>query len=212
MCFLFLINSLLVHSIAYYFLNKGLNSGTYNQYLKPRYFISIGILSTLVVLPFTIYHFVVFNYYALQGGRFLNFWINSELYTFQMIASVIFPIFIVGLYFLTPLHRWILNNFKIYLIIFVSLFIIPLIICWYLDVHIVNLIFFWFFQFFESNLDNRYSCGKEIIDRLDLMWLFALNPYQLFVCNYIFGFNTMMLVKKIVSNESPEIIPNINSK
>ncbi|MFN5847185.1 MAG: hypothetical protein ACK43K_01715, partial [Chitinophagales bacterium] len=98
------------------------------------------------------------------------------------------------------------NNFKIYLIIFVSLFIIPLIICWYLDVHIVNLIFFWFFQFFESNLDNRYSCGKEIIDRLDLMWLFALNPYQLFVCNYIFGFNAMMIVKKIITNESPELI------
>lgn len=209
---LFILNSTVVHCISYFLLLRGVNSDSFSRFLSYRYFLHGAIFSTIIVLPFTLYTFVFFNYYAVQGGNFLSYWLDSGLYSFQLIASIFFPIFIFRLFFSTSLHRWILNNFRIYIIVFLSLLIFPLLICWYLEVNIVNLIFFWFIHVFETTLDNQFSVGEQIEDKLDLKLLFALNPYQLFVCNYIFGFNAMMIVKKIISNESPDLIKEYYGK
>lgn len=206
---LFYFNSVIVHFIYYMRIRKGIRTMNYHPYMQVFYFFKIAFFSMFMVLTA-----ILITYSGLLENdnilEVISHFIHGEDwdFPFQILASIVYPVFVICLYFFKPLHKWILSNFNIYLTIIFPLFFFLFFISIVFEIHPVNQIVFWFIQFFNSELEPglAYYGGRLLKENYLLGLYLALSPFQLFVFNYIFGFNTMMIVKKIISNESPELI------
>lgn len=209
---IFLLNTTFVHIGSYIVLHRGLDKGLYSRFSSIWYFMITAILSTLVFLPFTIHSFFDIDSFYLQNTNYVSYFLEYRIVSLESIATFIFPFFILCLYFIAPLKRWIINHFIIYCTILILLFIIPILYCLYEEIPHMYLLYFWFNKFFSSKLGGTDVFDKIIEYKIGLQYLFALNPLQQFVFNYFLGFNAMMIVKKIISNESPELIKEFYGK